>query len=594
MPTSRIRAVLLLMFLIVVGLSMTAGLCNSRDTPTVTPPTITPRPTVPTTVPTRPPPTEESTSIPRPTEEGISVPRLPTAAPTSTPIAEVPVVPEREPEAMEHTTTQATTTVITTVRHSTDPRDVSRIRLVDLYAASAAYDDLTEPPTVEELLEKGAFAAEASPVHISFLGTPDSESVRCDWRGVALTLEQREAHSRFWLGIDSTPALPDPAELERIFLSLLEGVAGPVRERMRAGLVHLARCGVSTDHFRLACYADYSPSEYLLGAGPAKVTVLYPLPDIGLSYDLYQTVHESGDWEFRNSPLLSREDYQESEIDQPILDAEAAMTSHIVGRSSVVFLLPAAANSNIAIEAWEVASQWDLQTEGGETFAVRYSTYEEHPEYRQTLSNLKSRIAAAAGSDAFAGQRVTNVSGLTQLYQDLGAYDDITPGGTDPSVFTPAPPLPVQICDASTALGSSSSFGLARDCTTLLDSKDALAGTATLNWSKNTAIASWTGVTLGDTPQRVTGLDISSESLTGAIHPGLGRLHGLTTLDLSSNSLTGAIPASLGELSDLSTLRLSGNAFSGCIPAAPERCGDKRPGERRAFLLRHADAAARS
>ena len=169
------------------------------------------------------------------------------------------------------------------------------------------------------------------------------------------------------------------------------------------------------------------------------MTVLYPLPDIGLSYDLYQTVHESGDWEFRNSPLLSREDYQESEIDQPILDAEAAMTSHIVGRSSVVFLLPAAANSNIAIEAWEVASQWDLQTEGGETFAVRYSTYEEHPEYRQTLSNLKSRIAAAAGSDAFAGQRVTDVSGLTQLYQDLGGVRRYNPWRYGPRAYSLLP-----------------------------------------------------------------------------------------------------------------------------------------------------------
>ena len=431
--TSRIRAVLLLMFLIVVGLSMTAGLCNGREMPTVTPPTITPRPTMPTTVPTRPPPTKESTSIPRPTEESISVPRLPTAAPTATPIAEV--VPEREPEAKEHTTTQA----ITTVRHSMEPRDVSGIRLSDPSVAVAAYDDPTQPPTVEELLEKGAFAAEASPVHIAFLGTPAPESIRCDWRGVALTLEQREAHARFWLGIDSNTALPEPAKLEQIFLALVEGVVASVRERVRAGLVHIARGGASTDFFKLVCYADYSPSEYLLGAGPAKLTVLYPMPGNGLSYDLYLKARELGDDEFEGSALLSRDDYQESILDQQVLDAEVAMTSHVVGRSSVVFLLPAAANSNIAIEAWEVASQWDLQTEGGETFAVRYSTYEEHPEYRQTLSNLKSRIAAAAGSDAFAGQRVTNVSGLTQLYQDMGAYDDITPGAVRTRAYSPLP-----------------------------------------------------------------------------------------------------------------------------------------------------------
>ena len=109
---------------------------------------------------------------------------------------------------------------------------------------------------------------------------------------------------------------------------------------------------------------------------------------------------------------------------------------------------------------------------------------------------------------------------------------------------------------------------LTRDCSILLDLKYTLAGTATLNWSKNTAIANWTGVALSGTPQRVTGLDLSSQSLTGAILPGLGRLHRLTSLDLSGNSLTGSIPAILEDLPALATLRLSGNAFSGCIPPA--------------------------
>ena len=428
MPTSRIRAVLLLMFLIVVGLSMTAGLCNGRPVPTVTPPTITPRPTVPTTVPTRPPPTEERTSVPR----------LPTAVPTPTPTAEIPVVLEREPEAEEPTTTQVVTTVqqtttqaTTAVHYSTEPRDVSRIRLSDPIVALAAYDNLTEPPTVEELLEKGAFAAETSPVHIAVLGTPDADSIRCDWRRVALTLEQREAHARFWLGIDGTVALPEPAKLEQIFLALVEGVAAPVRERVRAGLIHIARGGASTDFFKLVCYADYSPSEYLLGAGPAKLTVLYPMLGNGLSYDLYLKARESGDDEFEGSALLSRDDYQESILDQQVLDAETAMASYVMGRNAVLFLMPSAANSNIAVEAWEVASQWDVQTEDSGTFAVRYGTYAEHPEYRQPLSSLRSRISTASTTDSFADTRIANVSGLSQYYRDMGAYDDITPGDTD-------------------------------------------------------------------------------------------------------------------------------------------------------------------
>ena len=38
---------------------------------------------------------------------------------------------------------------------------------------------------------------------------------------------------------------------------------------------------------------------------------------------------------------------------------------------------------------------------------------------------------------------------------------------------------------------------LMRDCIELLGLKDTLQGTATLNWSLDTAITSWDGVTMG-------------------------------------------------------------------------------------------------
>ena len=49
-----------------------------------------------------------------------------------------------------------------------------------------------EAPAVEEVLEKGLLLAGASPVHLAFRGTASSESVRCDWRGIARSPEQRE------------------------------------------------------------------------------------------------------------------------------------------------------------------------------------------------------------------------------------------------------------------------------------------------------------------------------------------------------------------------------------------------------------------
>ena len=105
-----------------------------------------------------------------------------------------------------------------------------------------------------------------------------------------------------------------------------------------------------------------------------------------------------------------------------------------------------------------------------------------------------------------------------------------------------------------------------RDCIELLGLKDTLRGTATLNWSLDTAITSWDGVTMGDTPKRVTKLLLPSKSLSGSIPFSLERLLELTHLNLSNNSLMGDIPPQLGRLANLEELRLSGNSLTGCIP----------------------------
>ena len=68
--------------------------------------------------------------------------------------------------------------------------------------------------------------------------------------------------------------------------------------------------------------------------------------------------------------------------------------------------------------------------------------------------------------------------------------------------------------------------GLMRDCINLLAAKDTLRGTATLNWSVDTAISDWDGVRVEGSPARVTELNLSSNDLTGTIPPVLGRLDG--------------------------------------------------------------------
>ncbi len=108
---------------------------------------------------------------------------------------------------------------------------------------------------------------------------------------------------------------------------------------------------------------------------------------------------------------------------------------------------------------------------------------------------------------------------------------------------------------------------LVADCETLLELKDALAGTATLNWGTDSAITSWDGVTLGGTPTRVVRIDLVDKSLTGSIPPQLGDISALQVLDLRRNSLTGSIPPQLGGITSLQSLQLSKNLLDGDIPS---------------------------
>ena len=150
------------------------------------------------------------------------------------------------------------------------------------------------------------------------------------------------------------------------------------------------------------------------------------------------------------------------------------------------------AHNAIAVEAWQAVEQWDLQTDDDDVVqAVRYGAPAGDPEHTQTLANLKTRITTAAASDDFADDRIANVSGLTQYYRDIGAYGDITPGDGSTVTFTPAQPPAAYSCASGTAVTTpGENLGLVHDCENLVDGKDALRGTGTLNWSTSTAIGS--------------------------------------------------------------------------------------------------------
>lgn len=123
---------------------------------------------------------------------------------------------------------------------------------------------------------------------------------------------------------------------------------------------------------------------------------------------------------------------------------------------------------------------------------------------------------------------------------------------------------------------------LAGDAAALLSARDALAGSATLNWSEDIPVDAWRGVTVSGEPPRVTALDLADAGLDGRIPAGIASLDALAVLRLDGNALTGSVPDALAESERLVELGLEGNAFSNpppsrrraraAFPAAPRFC----------------------
>ena len=106
---------------------------------------------------------------------------------------------------------------------------------------------------------------------------------------------------------------------------------------------------------------------------------------------------------------------------------------------------------------------------------------------------------------------------------------------------------------------------LFNDCVVLLEAKNILGAEPSLNWSADVPMEEWEGVTLGGSPQRVTGLHFKDRGLKGEIAAELDYLWGLEELDLTGNQLTGGMPH-LGNSRSLEFLDLGSNRLSGEVP----------------------------
>ena len=489
-------------------------------------------------------PTLAPTAIPAPTP-------TPVPTPTGTPAPEPAVATPVPPCSSEDV--------------SCAPRDVS----AGFFGASSR-----SAASLEEVLIKGSEWSD-SPVDIVLRGTAHPETFRCEWHGYALTNDEREAWLRSYLDLSESDPQPSQSEavsgMERRFASVWEywppDAIADRKAYIYGGLV-------DDIDLRIHCSADYRVHDYILGDGPGVVTVIYYPALEYKSYPMYQQVQR---FHRELGGSAYSEEYTEAEyraeLDRVAWEAVVLLTPIFANRETVLFLTPLAdvqLDSSIAVEGWSVPAMYDVQmAEDGTVNAVAYGVPNGDPEYTQTLANLKNRVAAAVARWSGSRERIASITGLTQHYRDIGAYDDITPYDGSTVTFTPARPQPAPVCATGTAVTNpNTTLGLVHDCTNLLAAKDALRGMASLNWSKDTAITSWDGITTSGTPSRVTRVELPGDSLSGPIPWELGRLFELTHLDLSSNSLTGSIPGEIGWLFNLEELRLSGNRLTGCIPVA--------------------------
>ena len=129
------------------------------------------------------------------------------------------------------------------------------------------------------------------------------------------------------------------------------------------------------------------------------------------------------------------------------------------------------------------------------------------------------------------------------------------------------PTEPDHPCVAGGALGADATMGQASDCQILLDGMAELVGDGTaLNWSADTPIADWQGVSTRGGTDRVYSIYLRGHGLAGEIPDGFNGLDALTSLQLHDNMLTGDIP-DLSDLDLLERLVLNDNMLSGSVPA---------------------------
>ena len=190
-------------------------------------------------------------------------------------------------------------------------------------------------------------------------------------------------------------------------------------------------------------------------------------------------------------------------------------------------------------------------------------------EIPRELGNLKNLEALALVDNNLSGsipKELGNLTNLEVLYiadnQLLGCVPDSIAKARDNDLDK----LGLPCC--GNLDNSVDNRDISGDCAILLEIRDVLAESSTLNWSKSVPMQEWEGIRLDNTtvPSRVKEIHLNGKELTGTLPPSIASLTHLTLLHLRDNKLGGNIPSELGRLEKLEWLSLSENQLTGAIP----------------------------
>ena len=106
---------------------------------------------------------------------------------------------------------------------------------------------------------------------------------------------------------------------------------------------------------------------------------------------------------------------------------------------------------------------------------------------------------------------------------------------------------PVPCADGVAVPDANAHPELVGDCGILLQIRETLAASGSLNWAADRPITGWQGIGVGGTPRRVQTLVLDGARHGGSIPPELGALSGLREVQISYSGLIGGIPPKLAN-----------------------------------------------